>query len=102
MNTNETNTTARLATLDELKKTTLPAFLSPIPSDETLRAWFSDLPQFKANPTAARGGGPVYYLVSAVEKMLRGRVLPRAASMLRLRSLPLAGAMARGHGAVMG
>ena len=70
--------TARLATLDELCKTTLPAFLSPIPTHETLRGWFDEarIPRFKNNPHAKRGGGHVFYQVSAVEKMLSSRLLP--------------------------
>ena len=63
------NLLLRLATLDELSKTTIPAFLSPVPCRETLRDWFdaARIPRFKSNPTAKRGGGPVFYSVSAVE-----------------------------------
>ena len=70
--------TARLATLDVLLETTIPVFLSPPPSRETLRAWFDQarIPRFKANPLARRGGGPVYYSVAAVEKFLRSRTIP--------------------------
>jgi hypothetical protein len=70
--------TARLATLDVLLETTIPAFLSPPPSRETLRAWFDQarIPRFKANPLARRGGGQVYYSVAAVEKFLRSRTIP--------------------------
>lgn len=67
--------TARLATLDQLRETLLPNFLSPVPANETLRDWFVKLPKFKANPAAKRGGGPVYYSVAAVEKFLRSRTL---------------------------
>jgi hypothetical protein len=69
---------ARLATLEQLEKTTLPLFLDPIPTRETLRAWFdaAGVPRFKTNPTARRGGGPVWYSVAAVEKFLRSRTLP--------------------------
>lgn len=65
--------TARMATLDQLIKDTLPLFLSPVPSKDTLRAWFdrAKVPRFKPNPSAKRGGGPVYYSVAAVEKLLR-------------------------------
>jgi hypothetical protein len=71
------NTTVRLATLDQLIQSILPNFLSPIPSRETLRAWFdrAKIPRFKANPAARRGGGPVFYSVAAVEKFLRSRTL---------------------------
>ena len=74
----EIHIAARLATLEELAKTTIPAFLSPVPSGSTLRAWFDSakIPRFKSNPLAKRGGGPVYYSTSAVEKFLRSRTLP--------------------------
>jgi hypothetical protein len=73
-----TQTTARLATLDELLQTVIPVFLSPVPCRETLRAWFDDakIPRFKSNPLAKRGGGPVFYSVSHVEKFLRSRTIP--------------------------
>lgn len=69
---------ARLATLDQLLKTIIPAYLTPPPGRETLREWFDAvrIPRFKANPTARRGGGPVYYSVAAVEKFLQSRTLP--------------------------
>jgi hypothetical protein len=71
-------TTARLATIPQLKKTTVCHFIDPIPSTETLRAWFDDanVPRFKSNPSARRGGGPVFYSVAAVEKFFRSRTLP--------------------------
>jgi hypothetical protein len=71
-------TAARLATLDQLRKTLIPAQLDPVPSAETLRDWFDEarIPRFKANPTAKRGGGPVFYSVAAVEKFLQTRTLP--------------------------
>ena len=73
--------TARLATLDRLRETTIRQFLDPVPSRETLRAQFdaANIPRFKSNPLAKRGGGPVFYSVSAVEKFLRGRMLPAGA-----------------------
>ena len=69
---------ARLATLDQLLQTVIPAYLSPAPSPGTLRDWFdrARVPRFKANPAAKRGGGPVFYSVSAVEKLLQSRTLP--------------------------
>ena len=72
------NANARLASLDGLMETIIPAFLNPTPSRETLREWFdaARIPRFKANPTARRGGGPVYYSVAAVEKFLQSRTLP--------------------------
>ncbi len=72
------NSSARLATLDQLLQTIIPAYLAPAPSHETLRAWFDQarVPRFKANPAAKRGGGPVFYSVSAVEKLLQSRTLP--------------------------
>ncbi len=68
----------RLATLEVLLETTIPLFLSPPPSRETLRDWFNRarIPRFKANPLARRGGGHVYYSVAAVENFLRSHTLP--------------------------
>jgi hypothetical protein len=68
---------ARLATLEELEKSTLPLFLSPLPSRDTLRAWFdaAKVPRFKSNPTARRGGGTVFYSVAGVEKFFRSRMM---------------------------
>ena len=70
--------TARLATLEQLLKTLIPAHLDPVPSSETLRDWFDTarIPRFKSNPAAKRGGGPVFYSVAAVEKFLQTRTLP--------------------------
>ena len=77
MNPNQT-CSARLATLDQLVKTLIPAHLTPVPSHETLRDWFDTarIPRFKSNPAAKRGGGPVFYSVAAVEKFLQTRTLP--------------------------
>ena len=82
------NITARMATLDQLVKTLIPAYLTPNPAHETLRDWFDTarIPRFKANPAARRGGGPVYYLVSAVEKYFETRTLPCRLSAATLRS----------------
>jgi hypothetical protein len=68
----------RLATLEQLVNTLVQAYLTPVPSRETLRGWFDDanIPRFKSNPAAKRGGGPVFYSVSAVEKFLESRTLP--------------------------
>jgi len=72
---------ARLATLETLRETTLAVYLQPVPGPETLRAWFdaAKIPRFKSNPSAKRGGGPVFYSVAAVEKFLRSRTLPGGA-----------------------
>lgn len=69
---------ARLATLDQLLNTIIPAYLTPAPSRDTLRSWFNQarIPRFKSNPAARRGGGCVFYSVSAVEKFLQNRTLP--------------------------
>lgn len=69
--------TARLASLDQLIQTTLPNFLNPVPSKETLRGWFdvARVPRFKSNPVARRGGGICYYSVAGVEKFLRARTM---------------------------
>jgi hypothetical protein len=78
MNKTNGETTARLATLDALRENTLPVFIQPVPSNETLRAWFdaAKIPRFKSNPTARRGGGAVWYSVAAVEKFFRSRTVP--------------------------
>ena len=80
---------ARLATLDRLLETVIPLFLDPPPSRDTVRALLdaANVPRFKTNPTAKRGGGPCYYSVSAVEKLFRSRTLPAGAT-LRVRTLP--------------
>lgn len=70
---------ARLATLPRLAETTVAAFLDPVPPLPTLRNWFEPLPKFKANPSARRGGGTVFYSVSAVEKFLRTRTMGKVA-----------------------
>jgi hypothetical protein len=72
------NSNARLATLDQLCKTILPAFLDPLPCRLTLRSWFDEarIPRFKSNPLAKRGGGTVFYSVAHVEKWLRSRTIP--------------------------
>jgi hypothetical protein len=72
------NSSARLATLEQLLQTVIPAYLTPSPSHETLRGWFDQarIPRFKSNPAAKRGGGTVFYSVSAVEKFLLSRTLP--------------------------
>ena len=84
-NVNERNISnqARLATLDALRENTLPVFIQPVPSNETLRAWFdaAKIPRFKSNPLAKRGGGAVWYSVAAVEKFFRSRTLPAGGGM---------------------
>jgi len=69
--------TARLATLDQLIATVIPAFFTPVPRRDTLRSWFdaAKIPRFKSNPTAKRGGGTCFYSVSAIEKLLRQRTM---------------------------
>lgn len=66
---------ARLANLDSLRPTLLASYLDPVPPDKTLRSWFrkAGIPFLKANMGAKRGGGPAYYSVAAVEKLLRSR-----------------------------
>lgn len=74
---NLTKSNIRLATLSEIRETTVSAYLSPPPSLETIRDWCDKarVPRFKANPLAKRGGGAVYYSVAAVEKFLRNRTM---------------------------
>ena len=77
MNATSIQTTARLATLEEVIKF-LANHMTPVPSKESLRALFDDarIPRFKANMLARRGGGPVYYSLPAIEKLLRNRTVP--------------------------
>ena len=77
-NTVSSPATARLATMDQLIENTLPAFISKIPCKLTLRTWFDNaqVPRVKANPSAKRGGGYVFYSVAHVEKYFRTRLLP--------------------------
>jgi trehalose utilization protein len=74
----ELTKSARLATLDELLKTVIPAYFNPAPTRATIRSWLDEgkIPRFKANLTARRGGGTAFYSVPAVEKFFRSRTLP--------------------------
>ena len=62
----------KLATLKALRKEILPRIISPVPTEETLRAWFdaADVPRFKSNPFSKRGGGACYYSVPHIEQFL--------------------------------
>ena len=73
----KTENRARLATIERLRETTIPAFLDPVPQPNTLRYMFraARIPCFKSNPSAKRGGGIVYYSVAAVEKLFRARMV---------------------------
>ncbi len=77
INAQPTAQAARLATIAQLRKTTLAVFIDPIPSNETLRAWFdaANIPRFKSNPSARKGGGPVFYSTAGVEKFFRSRMI---------------------------
>ena len=80
------NSPARLATINQLLQTVIPAHLAPTPCPETLRAWFDQarIPRFKSNPSARRGGGTVFYSVEAVEKFLQSQTLPCRSAALTL------------------
>lgn len=56
-----------------LRRDIVPLFLNPVPSSDTLAAWFrtAGIPHTKANPGARRGGGPVWWHVARVEDYLR-------------------------------
>lgn len=71
------NTNIRLASLDVIRRDILPLHINPVPTKPTLRTWFdaAGIPRLKCNPSAKRGGGPCFYSVSAVEKLLRSRML---------------------------
>jgi hypothetical protein len=61
-----------MATIDHLLKTLIPLHLDPVPKKRTMVNWLdtAGVPKLKANPSAKRGGGFVYYSVSHVEKLL--------------------------------
>lgn len=68
----------RLASLDEIITTVLPAYISPIPKRRTVKAWLdgAGVSRFKLNPGAVRGGGVVFYSIAAVEKLFLTRTSP--------------------------
>ena len=63
---------ARFATLEKIIAEVVPLFLDPVPHPVTLRRRFKNVPQMKSNPLARHGGGPVYYSVPHIERVLRG------------------------------
>lgn len=69
--------TIRTATLAVIYRDYLPHLIQPVPHIETVRDWLdgANIPRFKANPLAKRGGGPCYYSMSHVEKFFRNRTL---------------------------
>jgi hypothetical protein len=70
---NEAMPKARFATIPTLIATIVVHHLNPPPKPATFRIWLerAGVPKIKANPTAIRGGGPAYYSVPHVEKLLR-------------------------------
>ncbi len=74
---NIASSASRCSTLNTLRVTTFPNYINPVPSDATLRIWLdkAGVPRLKTNPHAKRGGGPCFYSVAAVEKML-SQLLP--------------------------
>lgn len=66
---------ARLATANELRKTTFTTYFDPPPSLKTIGRFLraARVPRIKANPLAKRGGGTVFYHVAAVERAIRER-----------------------------
>lgn len=70
---------ARFATLEAIREKLIPNHIDPSPCTATLRRWFDreSIPRMKCNPGARRGGGPVYYRVADVEKLLRSSMMPR-------------------------
>lgn len=83
--TNKTSTTpkARLLSLRGVREL-LAAHLDPVPCRQTLTAWLNaaKVRRMKTNPSAKRGGGPVYWNAADVERMiaqrsaLRGNLAP--------------------------
>ena len=80
--THTQTSTAHVATMEQIRSNVIAAYMDPPPAVATLRRWFnaSRIPRMKANPSAKRGGGPVYYSVPAVENMLRARTLKPASA----------------------
>ena len=68
----------RLASLDEIIATVLPAYISPVPKRRTVKAWLDSagIVRFKMNPGAIRGGGLVFYSITAVERLFANRTTP--------------------------
>lgn len=67
----------RLASLDALLETVIPAHIEPVPTKKALRNLLDryNIPRFKPNPHAERGGGTCLYSVPHVERLLR-QLLP--------------------------
>jgi hypothetical protein len=70
--------TARMAWLDVIQKEVVPQFIQPTPCRAPLKKRFKNLPRFKSNPCAKRGGGTLFYNVAGVERFLKQRTLPGA------------------------
>ncbi len=68
----------RLATLDELLKSVVPNFLSPVPPKRTFKGWLDNarIPRFKSNCAASRGGGTCWYSIAATEQFFKNRTTP--------------------------
>jgi hypothetical protein len=73
---NENVVAARMMTTNELLTRVFPNFISPVPTKRALAEMLHRhrIPFWKSNVAAARGGGPVYWQVSAVERLLRQTV----------------------------
>jgi hypothetical protein len=69
---------ARYGNLDEIVASVVQNYITPVPSKQMLRIWFdrAGVKRFKANLTAIRGGGSVYYALTDVERFLRHHTLP--------------------------
>lgn len=73
---NHVTCTPRLATLARIKSDVLPGYFDELPSDETLRNHFraAGIPFIKRNRAAKRGGGPVFWEISAIERYLKAQL----------------------------
>jgi hypothetical protein len=76
-NENKSSSNARALTLAVIHREFATQHFQPVPCIETLRSWLdaANIPRFKANPLAKRGGGPCYYSMSHVEKFFRSRTI---------------------------
>lgn len=66
---------AHTATAEVIHQRYARLYFDPPPSVATLRDWLvrAKVPWVKANMTARRGGGPLYFHVAAADRFLRRR-----------------------------
>lgn len=66
---------AHTATVAVISERIARTYFDPLPRHSTLRDWLirARVPRVKANMTAKRGGGPLYFHVGAAERCLKRR-----------------------------